>query len=312
MKEIIGSWPENDYRYYLRHHGILEQRWGVRNGPPYPLSYDAHTTAQKKANFSKHNIGQNNNSNTEGVYLKDLKRFAREESKLTNPIDQKNFGVFGETSDKAGEIKWYKASTLLKYTVGEGKDNPLKGPKGFDGLYDRVNPNYGEKGTTNNCPFCAATMEIASRGYNVVARHSLGGATATIFQDWFKGAKAVYNSTWNDMKKDLLSAGDGASGVLQGFYGDGLGSGMGGHSLHWRNESGKIIVADAQSHKEMPFSDVISKYHFNEGECIYTRLDNCEIDWDGVERDSVVDIGMNYDNKRGWMNRGDLTVHSRY
>lgn len=35
---------------YLCHHGILEQKWGVRNGPPYPLSYGAHTAAQKKAN----------------------------------------------------------------------------------------------------------------------------------------------------------------------------------------------------------------------------------------------------------------------
>lgn len=35
---------------YLCHHGILKQKWGVRNGPPYPLSYGAHTAAQKKAN----------------------------------------------------------------------------------------------------------------------------------------------------------------------------------------------------------------------------------------------------------------------
>lgn len=27
----------NDYRDYLAHHGIKGQRWGVRNGPPYPL-----------------------------------------------------------------------------------------------------------------------------------------------------------------------------------------------------------------------------------------------------------------------------------
>lgn len=24
--------------YYLSHHGIMGQRWGVKNGPPYPLS----------------------------------------------------------------------------------------------------------------------------------------------------------------------------------------------------------------------------------------------------------------------------------
>ena len=34
----------------LEHHGINGQKWGVRNGPPYPLDYDDHSAAEKKAN----------------------------------------------------------------------------------------------------------------------------------------------------------------------------------------------------------------------------------------------------------------------
>lgn len=30
-------YSENDYRLYLEHHGIPGQKWGVKNGPPYPL-----------------------------------------------------------------------------------------------------------------------------------------------------------------------------------------------------------------------------------------------------------------------------------
>lgn len=33
----------------LSHHGILGQRKGVRNGPPYPLGLNAHSSAQKQA-----------------------------------------------------------------------------------------------------------------------------------------------------------------------------------------------------------------------------------------------------------------------
>lgn len=33
----------------LSHHGILGQRKGVKNGPPYPLGLNAHSSAQKKA-----------------------------------------------------------------------------------------------------------------------------------------------------------------------------------------------------------------------------------------------------------------------
>ena len=32
----------------LQHHGILGQRWGKRNGPPYPLSGGAHSQKEKK------------------------------------------------------------------------------------------------------------------------------------------------------------------------------------------------------------------------------------------------------------------------
>lgn len=34
---------------YLSHHGILGQKWGITLGPPYPLSSNAHSSAQKKA-----------------------------------------------------------------------------------------------------------------------------------------------------------------------------------------------------------------------------------------------------------------------
>lgn len=33
----------------IQHHGILNQRWGVRNGPPYPLSGGQYTKSEKEA-----------------------------------------------------------------------------------------------------------------------------------------------------------------------------------------------------------------------------------------------------------------------
>lgn len=37
----------------LEHHGILGMKWGVQNGPPYPLSYGAHNASEKKAGWHK-------------------------------------------------------------------------------------------------------------------------------------------------------------------------------------------------------------------------------------------------------------------
>lgn len=37
----------------LYHHGILGQRWGHRNGPPYPLDAGDHSASEKKAGWRK-------------------------------------------------------------------------------------------------------------------------------------------------------------------------------------------------------------------------------------------------------------------
>lgn len=38
---------------FLAHHGIMGQRWGKKNGPPYPLSAGAHSASEKKAGWRK-------------------------------------------------------------------------------------------------------------------------------------------------------------------------------------------------------------------------------------------------------------------
>ena len=39
--------------YYLSHHGILGQKWGKQNGPPYPLGASDHSSREKKMGWRK-------------------------------------------------------------------------------------------------------------------------------------------------------------------------------------------------------------------------------------------------------------------
>ena len=45
----ISRNPQNSS--YLVHHGIAGQKWGKRNGPPYPLDYNDHSAAEKKGDY---------------------------------------------------------------------------------------------------------------------------------------------------------------------------------------------------------------------------------------------------------------------
>ena len=38
---------------YLEHHGIMGMKWGVKNGPPYPLDADDHNASERRANWEQ-------------------------------------------------------------------------------------------------------------------------------------------------------------------------------------------------------------------------------------------------------------------
>ena len=48
--DYISKYNDNNVLY---HHGILGQKWGQRNGPPYPLGSGAHSAREQKAGWRK-------------------------------------------------------------------------------------------------------------------------------------------------------------------------------------------------------------------------------------------------------------------
>lgn len=48
----MEPWREDLYGE-IYHHGILGQKWGRQNGPPYPLAVGSHSASEKKAGWKK-------------------------------------------------------------------------------------------------------------------------------------------------------------------------------------------------------------------------------------------------------------------
>ena len=67
---------------YLSHHGIEGQKWGQQNGPPYPLDYEDHSAAEKKALKKDLKWIKKNEKKIKDTAYKESKKEIKEYSRL--------------------------------------------------------------------------------------------------------------------------------------------------------------------------------------------------------------------------------------
>lgn len=105
----------NDYRLYLAHHGIKGQKWGVKNGPPYPIG-----SSPRKVFIS----------GTSKIKLKDSGYYRKSLPKeVTSKVDQymkdNNHILIGDAPGIDTEVQKYLAKkgyrNVTVYTISEGK-----------------------------------------------------------------------------------------------------------------------------------------------------------------------------------------------
>lgn len=70
---------------YLQHHGILGQKWGRRNGPPYPLDAGDHSASEKKAGW-RQSLAENRDKVKAKVSEIKAASDARKESKAEEAV----------------------------------------------------------------------------------------------------------------------------------------------------------------------------------------------------------------------------------
>lgn len=251
--------PADDELY---HHGILGQKWGVRRYQ----NADGSLTSAGKTRYGKGSESQEENQSL----LLALGIVFGPQILMYASIAAA--GAAGAIKDKSREKK------AEKELFGEGKDYGLT-PDDIK----KVNPKYGQKGYTNNCPKCSTVVELRKRGMNVTAK-SGSGQTDDEMASWFKGAKPIKNLHVDSAEKQLREFPAGSSGFISGKWP----GGMGGHVVHWTNiGDGQIRIEDGQVGKVYNWDQFKKDYQFKEDRYCITRLDQCKINETLMESSGV-------------------------
>lgn len=104
--EYLPSYKDQLYQdQYLAHHGILGQKWGTRNGPPYPLSEKSGTYSKSEVSAIKAARNSNNAQYNKSYYTEQIKRSDPKNTIKPNKTTNANLGVVKSNSQKQSTSK---------------------------------------------------------------------------------------------------------------------------------------------------------------------------------------------------------------
>lgn len=148
----------NIYNPYVRaelelyHHGIAGQKWGKRNGPPYPLSAGAHSASEKKAGWRK-----SLDKGSSGSAVRELNRL--DKKKATFRYDENAASIKGSKyktkAEKAKNKGNYKKADKLNAKYEKQKSKATDAYKKREALEKKTN---------------TILKEMTKRGYNIYSR----------------------------------------------------------------------------------------------------------------------------------------------
>ena len=272
------------------HHGIEGQKWGVRNGPPYPLDRGS---SQGSKNID------NDNNQKDGI-LSELIAYSAVAALTTAIIGisaaheshvQKKVDDARDNFEKQGK----QASEISK-AIKSGKAIPSQYKKEGDPLkiskeeLKSINEgfSYHSKGRINgrqeNCTRCATTFILHKKGYNVKAAAKYeGDFTQDIMKDCFNCSPKDFG-TRSEASRFLKDSKEGSYGAISFRYE----TSYSGHVLNWAKENGEVVIYDAQPGTKMSWSQFNSKYgpSYTQKIKIYDATSS-KIYWDEVAKREI-------------------------
>lgn len=281
----------------IYHHGIKGQKWGVRNGPPYPLDEATSTKVKAGAKSEVGHVGGIEDAALAAGFLmaplvatafrsgfdrlkknREHRKTAERLRELSNPEPYKNER---ETEELDPETGLYLKSREMS----------------IDEDLERVNPSYGKDDYfSTNCAMCTVAMDMRRRGYDVHASTMFDKPGNTdmypIMDSWYEGGsrKHIKHDTpyaFDDenfdphtpklkeyasaVMKEMKSYGNGARGELIVCWNTDFGS---SHSVFFTVEKNRPIIYDTQTHEKYATSHDIEEFLAMTNWSDIKRLDN--------------------------------------
>lgn len=286
------------YRNELYHHGIHGQKWGVRNGPPYPLSESKNHKVRYGSSDSELETHEKRkkkyNARSKTAMSLAVANFALDVVMLSPYVitDGKRLVDAAIASAKAN--KYYKNREAANNI--DSKTGLHKKTKEMSQAEDlkMVNPEFKSfsNAAHNNCMLCTTTYDLRRRGYDVTADYANFGYSSDTVKEWYPKATVKHVESTNsegkydqklmieNTKKELIAQGDGARGNLM----IGWKYSPSGHSVAYEVENGQLKILDGQSNKIYTNPDkILSKARLVD----YARLDNVDPDYEKIKKECV-------------------------
>lgn len=261
-----------DYNPPIAHHGILGQKWGKKNGPPYPLDPSDHSAREKKAGWRKslNKSSGDNQTSKKKFQLSDKQKTAL---KVAGALAIAGAVAYGGYKLKNSGLN---REELLSRINGKCSTDVLgqkvEIPK-FKVTEENVqscaaNVNPTRSGT--NCGSCAtatvfnmmtgehrqALSEVPEhmRGIKSNGEKTLGYDPDKLIDcfeggSWTNISPALQNrkAISDELEKTILSYGEGSKGI---FYSERIRKTFSGHYFSWTVLNGKVNVVESQPSRE--------------------------------------------------------------
>lgn len=252
----MGLYEQN----YLMHHGVKGQKWGERNGPPYPLDSSISTGSTLRSKGGSHYTMITDHEHDNEV--------------KTGPYNRGN--NLTEDEFKAQYIK--KCERVIDKEL---KNINRRFKEGYQWQY--------------NCGNCTIATELLSHGIGATAKSNWEyGLFPEVLEKGFGVEKyeVVKTKSYKEISKDIEDTikkqGSNSSGSIQVYWGGESGNG-GAHYIHYTNAGGKITIEDGQ--EGIKFSDVksaMNEYALTPDRngnyyCEVVRLDNGTPNYDVLQ-----------------------------